>query len=463
MALRYGEALEGSSKARLSRFFPESHSLPILNTPEPKLTMRLRDLIPLLLIAAGCNQTNRQPVAYVGATLIDGTGNPPIPNVVMVVDEGRISAVGSATDVQIPREATEVDITGRYVIPGLVNAHGHVGDTKGLQTGQYSESNVLEQLNLYARYGITTVVSLGDDGEASIRIRDAQSVATLDRARLFVAGEVVTGETPEQAIDIVDANAAMGFDFIKFRVDDNLGTTSKLQPEVYRAILARAHDLDLLTAAHVYYLDDTKDLVRAGVQLVAHSVRDRPVDDELITMMRDASVCYCATLMREVSTFVYESEPAFFADPFFLSEADADVTAALMDLAHQEAVRQDLAAQQYKVGLTTAKRNLAQLAAAGIRIVMGTDTGPPGRFQGYFEHLELELMAEAGMSNEAIIKAATSDAATCMGLNEIGTLEVGNWADFIVLEADPTADIKNTRSIEDVYIAGNRLQRVAGS
>jgi imidazolonepropionase-like amidohydrolase len=448
---------------QLSCVFPESHSLPILNTPKPKLTMRLRDLIPLLLIAAGCNQTDRQPVAYVGATLIDGTDNHPIPNAVMVVDEGRISAVGSATDVEIPRGATEVDFAGRYVIPGLVNAHGHVGDTKGLQTGQYSESNVLEQLSLYARYGITTVVSLGDDREASIRIRDAQSVATLDRARLFVAGEVVTGETPEQAIAIVESDAGLGVDFIKFRVDDNLGTTSKMQPDVYRAILTRAADLGLPTAVHVYYLDDTKDLVRAGVDFVAHSVRDRPVDDELITLLREAGVCYCATLMREVSTFVYESEPAFFVDPFFLSEADANVIATLSDPAHQESVRQNRAAQQYKMGVERAKRNLAQLAAGGVRIAMGTDTGPPGRFQGYFEHLELELMAEAGMSNEAIIRSATGDAAACMGLNGIGTLEVGSWADFIVLEADPIADIKNTRSIGDVYVAGNRLQRVAGS
>ncbi len=421
--------------------------------------MRSRHLLPLLVIGAACTQPDRLAVAYVGATIIDGTGSVPIPNAVMVVEGGRVSAVGPTGEVEIPTGAIEVDIAGRYVIPGLVNAHGHVGDTKGLQSGQYSEANVLDHLNLYARYGITTVVSLGNDREASVRLRDVQAVPTLERARLFVAGAVVTGETADEVVEVVQSNADLGVDFIKFRVDDNLGTAPKMQPEVYRAIIDQADDRGIPVATHVYYLDDTKDLVRSGIDFVAHSIRDQPVDDELATLLRDADACYCATLTREVSTFVYESEPTFFEDPFFLAEADADMIAVLREPARQESVRQNRAAQMYKAGLEQAKSNLAALAERGVRIAMGTDTGPPGRFQGYFEHLELELMAEAGMGNEAIIRAATGDAAACMGLNEVGTLEVGNWADFIVLTANPLEDIKNTRTIQTVYIAGNRIDR----
>lgn len=402
-------------------------------------------------------------MAYVGATLIDGTASPPVSNAVIIVEAGRISAVGTAQQVEIPNTATRVDISGRYVIPGLINAHGHVGDTKGLQSGQYSEANVLDQLRLYARYGITTVASLGDDREAGVRVRDAQAVTSLNRARLFVAGTVVTGETPDEAVAVVESNAAMGVDFIKFRVDDNLGTTSKMKPEVYRAIIAKADELGIPVATHVYYLDDTKDLVRSGIDFVAHSVRDQPVDDELVTLLREAGACYCPTLTRELSTFVYESEPEFFSDPFFLAEADPDVLTALLDPSRQERVRQDRAAQQYKAALEQAKRNLLTVAEGGVRIAMGTDTGPPARFQGYFEHLEMAMMAEAGMSSAAIIRAATGDAASCLGLSNIGTLRVGNWADFIVLGADPMTDIRNTRSIEDVYIAGNRVQREEAS
>jgi imidazolonepropionase-like amidohydrolase len=421
--------------------------------------MNSRLLVLLLVLSAGCAEANDDIVAYIGATLIDGTGAAAISDAVLVVDAGLVTNVGSAAVVRIPRGATEVDVSGRFIMPGLIDAHAHVGDTRGLESGHYSEANVLEQLHLFARYGITTVVSLGDDREAGIHIREAQAVPSLDRARLFVAGAVVTGDTPEEAVSVAEANAQMGVDFIKFRVDDNLGTVEKMPPEVYEAVIAKAAELGLPVAAHVYYLEDTKDLLRAGIDFVGHSIRDLPVDAEIVAMLRESDVCYCATLMREVSTFVYESEPEFFHDPFFLAEVDSSIIGALLDPVRQESVRRNHAAQQYKAALDVAKRNLGLLSAGAVRIAMGTDAGPPGRFQGYFEHLELEMMAEAGMSNADIIRASTGEAAACMGLEDIGTLEVGNWADFLVLGADPLEDIKNTRSIEQVYIAGNLVHR----
>ena len=414
--------------------------------------------VPFVL-TIGCTDAADNIVAYVGATLIDGTGAPPIADAALVVEDGMISGVGAAREVQIPSGATQVDVSGKFIMPGLVDAHVHVGDTRGLESGHYSEENVLAQLRLLARYGVTTVISLGDDREAGVRVRDTQAVSSLDRARLFVAGTVVTGNTPEEAVAIVDANANMDVDYIKFRVDDNLGTVEKMRPEVYRAVIARAKELGLPVAAHVYYLEDAKNLLRAGIDFVGHSIRDLPVDAEIMDLMLTSDACYCPTLMREVSTYVYESEPDFFSDPFFLAEADPAVIAQLRDPARQEAVRQSSAAQQYKAALEVAKHNLGLLVAGGVRIAMGTDAGPPSRFHGYFEHLELELMAEAGMSNADIIRASTGEAAACQGLDYIGTLEVDSWADFLVLEADPLADIKNTRSIEQVYIAGNLVGR----
>lgn len=421
--------------------------------------MKNKLFVVSLAAAVGCADSGSETIAYVGATLIDGTGAAPIADAVLLVEGGRVAGVGSAEAVQIPRGATEVDVSGKFIMPGLIDAHAHVGDTRGLEPGHYSEENVLDQLGLLARYGVTTVVSLGDDREAGIRVRDAQEVPALDRARLFVAGTVVTGETPEEAVAIVESNAEMGVDFMKFRVDDNLGTVEKMAPAVYRAVIAKASELGFPVAAHVYYLDDTKDLLRSGIDFVGHSVRDRPVDSEFIEMMREAGVCYCATLMREVSTYVYESEPDFFSDPFFLAEFDSSVIEPLLDPARQQSVRESQSAQQYKAALNVAKQNLGLLSAGGVRIAMGTDAGPPGRFHGYFEHLELELMAEAGMSSAEILRAATGDAAACMGLDYIGTLEPGTWADFLVLGADPLEDIRNTRSIEQVYIAGNLVER----
>lgn len=398
--------------------------------------------------------------AFVGATLIDGTGAAPIARAALVVRRGKIEAVGPADAVAIPEGAERIELAGRTILPGLVNAHGHVGDTVGLESGPelYTEDNVRRQLARYARYGVTTVNSLGGDREAGFHLRGEQGGEDLDRARLYVAGPAIDAATPDAARAAVDAVADLNPDFIKIRVDDNLGTTPKMAPDVYRAVIDQAHRRQLRVAAHVYYLDDAKALLRAGVDLVAHSVRDRAVDAEIIDLLKARDVCVSPTLMREVSTFVYESRPAFFDDVFFTHEADPEVVRRLEDPARQAGVRASGAAQQYKRARETARRNVKALAEAGVRIAMGTDTGPPARFQGYFEHLELGELVAAGLSPMQAIVAATGDAARCLGLgDELGTLEPGLAADFLVLERSPLDDIANTRSLGSVWIAGNRV------
>jgi len=398
--------------------------------------------------------------AFVGATVIDGTGAAPIAQAVLIVRRGKIEAVGPAGAVAVPADAERVDVTGRTILPGLVNAHGHVGDTLGLASGPelYTEDNVRRQLARYARYGVTTVNSLGGDREAGFELRAAQGGEDLDRARLYVAGPAIDAATPDAARAAVDVVADLNPDFIKIRVDDNLGTGRKMAPEVYRAVIDQAHRRQLRVAVHLYYLDDAKAVLRAGADLVAHSVRDKAVDAEIVDLLKARDVCVSPTLMREVSTFVYESRPAFFDDPFFTREADPDVVRQLEDPERQAGVRSSRAAQQYKRSLETARRNLKALAEAGVRIAMGTDTGPPARFQGYFEHLELGEMVAAGLSPMQAIVAATGDAARCLGLGDrLGTLRPGLAADFLVLARSPLDDIANTHSLESVWIAGNRV------
>ncbi|MFQ5675591.1 MAG: amidohydrolase family protein [bacterium] len=394
---------------------------------------------------------------FIGARIIDGTGSAPIENGVLLVNAGKIVAIGPAANVRIPKEAERIDVRGKFIMPGIINTHGHVGDVRGLEGGHYSEENVLRQLRLYARYGVTTVNSLGGDREAGARLRTAQSSPDLDRARLLVAGQVITGDTPEQVKHMIDQNASLQVDFIKIRVDDNFGTTKKMPLQIYKTIIDYAHQKDLKVAAHLFYLDDAKSLLKSGVDLVAHSVRDREVDDELIQLLKERDIGYCPTLVREVSVFVYENEPDFFNDPFFLKEADADVLKQLKNPDRQKRIRTNANAQKTKKALEIALVNLKKLSDAGVRIAFGTDSGPPARFQGYFEHLELELMAKAGLTPMQIIAAATRDAASSLGLTHLGTLEPGKWADFIVLGEDPLEDIKNSRSIESVWIAGNRV------
>jgi imidazolonepropionase-like amidohydrolase len=403
-------------------------------------------ILPIAL-AAGAAAQSARVVAFTGMRLIDGTEAAPVANATLVVSDGRIVAAGPADRVTIPPGAERVRLDGSVVIPGLINAHGHVNDAA-------------RDLGVYAAYGVTTVFSLGGESDAVFAARAGQATPALDRSRVFVAGPVLTPGSPAEARAQVAGVAARHVDFVKIRVDDNLGTTEKMAPEVYRAVIAEAHRLGVRVAAHVFYLADAKALVAAGVDFIAHSVRDADVDAELIAALKASGVCVSPTLMREVSTFVYESTPAFFADPLFAAHANAEWVATLSEPARQQAVRSSASAQRYKAGLDVAKRNVKALSDAGIPIAMGTDTGPTGRFQGYFELMELELMVDAGLSPGQALAAATRDAARCMGVDgDLGTLEPGKWADFVVLDGDPLVDVANVRRIAAVYTAGNRVAR----
>jgi imidazolonepropionase-like amidohydrolase len=432
------------------------------------LGQRFIVILGLIMATAGCSATE-EPVeitpglqAFVGAQIIDGTGGAPIADGVLVVRDGRIEAVGAGDTVAVPADAEQIDVTGRTIIPGLINAHGHVNNVRGLDQVDYTEEQVESQLALYARYGVTTVFSLGGDGPEGVIVRDRQrNDSELDHARFYLSGNIPTGPTPEEAVEQATAAAEMGADILKIRVDDNLGATAKMTPETYQAVINTAHDRNLRLAAHLYYLADAKGLLEAGADLLAHSVRDVEVDDELIALLRDSGVCYCPTLMREVSTYVYESRPEWFDDPFFTKEVDPAVITALESPERQESAQNSESAQTYKAQLDVAKRNLKTLSDAGIPIAMGTDTGPAARFQGYFEHGELALMVEAGLTPMQAIVASTSDAARCMEVDtDLGSLETGKWADFLVLGANPLDDIANTKSLESVYIGGNAVPGV---
>ncbi len=398
--------------------------------------------------------------AFTGARVIDGTTGAPIDNATIVVRDGRIVTIGPAPRVTIPAGANRTVLAGRTIIPGLINTHGHVGDTEGLDADRYSADNVMRDLRTYAAYGVTSVVSLGGDRQPSFAARDSQRTSALARSRIWVAGPVVEPNSPEEARKLVADDAAMKVDVVKIRVDDTLGTTKKMAPDIYRAVIDEAHKRGLRVAVHVFYLADAKGVMDAGADFIAHSIRDAEVDAPLVAALKARGICVSPTLMREVSTFVYETTPPFFSDPLFLAHADKAAVAALRQPASQAAMRASPSAQRYKTALEVASRNLKKLSDAGVTIAMGTDTGPPGRFQGYFELMELELMVKAGLTPRQALAAATRDGARCMKIDtEVGTLQAGKWADFVALTADPLADIANTRKIDSVWIAGNRVVR----
>ena len=153
--------------------------------------------------------------------------------------------------------------------------------------------------------------------------------------------------------------------------------------------------------------------------------------------------------------FVYASILEFVYDPFFVRGVSPAVIQTLKSAQYQKSITADPHFDKYRGFFETAKKNLKALADSGVRYGFGTDTGPPGRFPGYFEQWELELMTQAGLTPMQAIAAATGNAAQFLGTKDLGTLEAGKWADLIVLDRSPLQDIRNTRAIHAVYIAGN--------
>lgn len=421
--------------------------------------LKTKTFIPALLFGLlSLNvQANEGSIAFVGATLIDGTQAAPLEDATIVITDGRIRTVGPSSAVQVPQGAEIINVSGKTIMPGIINAHAHVGGTLGLETGHYNTENLVRQLRLYARYGVTTINSLGGDENESFALRNGQFDEDLNRSRLFVAGSVVTGSTEAAIRAEVNKNADSGANFIKVRVDDNLGRSAKMSPPLISALIDQAHQRRLPVAVHLFYLDDAKYILNAGANFIAHSIRDEAVDSELIDLIKANDACYVPTLTREVSTFIYESEPAFFSDPFFLKEVEEGVLAQLRTPERQSQMRNSASAQAYKAGLEVAMANLTALNASGVKIAMGTDTGPPARFQGYFSHMEMQMMVDAGMSPLDAIRASTGVAADCINVGDVGTLEPGKWGDLVVLGANPAEDIANTKTVEGVWIAGNRV------
>lgn len=420
----------------------------------------MHKLLVCLLAAAGAaaavaGQSPSSTVILVGARLIDGTGAPPIVNAALVVTGGRVERVGPAAAVEIPSGAVRIDVAGRTIIPGLINAHGHLNH--GDQSLPLSDQ-ILQQLRLYPRFGVTSVCALGDDGMESVRVQRANVPGPLDRARLYAAGARVGAETAEEARRIIAERQAQGVHFIKTGLN---GNANDMTPDVYGALIDEAHRRKLGVAAHLLNLDDARALVTAGLDVIAHSIRDRDVDAALVAALTRRNVGYIPTLTRDLSVFQYTEAPDYLTDPFFLRGASlfAPQVERVTDPALHARTQVSPAARNARVALEQAMKNLKRLSDGGVAIAMGTDSGTGlGRWQGYFEHVEMELMVAAGMTPMQTLVAATGSAARVMRIDdELGSLQPGKRADFVVLTADPLVDIRNTRTIESVWIDGRRF------
>jgi len=285
---------------------------------------------------------NNATVALTGARVIDGTGQPAIEQATIIVAGGKIQEVGPAASVKVPAGATRVDVAGKTIVPGLINAHGHVDAAR--ESTMSVRDQLLAQLRMYAEYGVTTAYSLGSgptDAQEGLTLRDQQEQGPLDRPRLYSAGLVIADKTPDEARKNVDRHVDQKVDIIKIRVDGEDSNPNKMTPDVYRAVIDEAHKRGMRVAAHMYYLKDARLLVEAGADILAHSIRDQDVPAAFIAELKKKNIGYIPTLTRDLSVFVYESTPAFFAEPFFQRGQSlyGKQVAQLKDPAAQEKVR----------------------------------------------------------------------------------------------------------------------------
>ena len=404
-------------------------------------------------------------VAFTGATVIDGTGAAPIAGATIVVSDGRIQAVGR--NMTVPAGATRVDMTGKFITPGLVNAHGHL---QADSSKRPARDRLTAQLRMYADYGITTVQVLGlplDDVPDGIKLRDESrpgAGGSLDRARVLIAAASLRNlKTEQEARDWANKYADLKVDIIKMHIT---GSPMDMTPAVYGALIDQAHKRGIRAAAHMLYLKDAKGLLDQGIDVLAHSIRDQPVDQSTIAAIKARDVEYIPTLTRDIAQFIYEGTPPYFADAFFTRHIPNSYYGAemakLKDPANQEKIKKDQTAQTTKTWLAQGRKNLKTLSDAGVTIALGTDTGTnEGQWQGYFEHVELEEMVKSGLTPMQALVAATGGAAKAANVQQqLGTIAAGKQADLLVLNANPLTDIRNTRQIQSVWIAGRRLASV---
>ena len=414
-------------------------------------------------------------------TLIDGRGGPAAPNSALVATDGRITWVGAASELKAPQGAAVQDLSGKFVMPGLVDLHTHVSNSDVVMQDPvrfFTREGVTRDLQLYASYGTTTVASLGTDQKPLVyEVRAEQRNGRPTMARIFTAGRGFTVKegfptnkgnvpgipyepsTPAEAAAQMEELAADRPDVVKIWVDDRFGDFKKTPIDISKPIIDVAHKHGIKVIAHVFYLNDAKQLAAAGLDAFGHSVRDRAVDDELIQLIKKHGTWVIPTLYREWATFMFEEPNQFLNDPFFARGLDARQREVLSSPEYHKALTSDKYFSRYPGILKTAMENLKRLADAGVPIGYGTDSGVLTRFEGFGEHMELELMVQAGMTPSQVITAATKNSAEFLGQqSNLGTLEQGKWADLIVLAANPLENIRNSRQIDAVYIAGNKVQ-----
>jgi imidazolonepropionase-like amidohydrolase len=454
-----------------------------------KISWRSRAFALLCLAVASLSSAQPQqsgPIVIQGATLINGTGGTSIRNSAIVIDSGRIVDVGARNDVRVPKNAQMVDARGKWIIPGLIDAHVHFSQSGGIYTRpdivdlrkwrpyEMEISWMKERLPFtFERYlasGVTGAVDCGGP-MWNFELRDIAS-RTKKAPRLAVAGpligtyaspaasptdpDVVKPNSPAEARDLVRRQLEHKPDLIKLLWERHPGDNLGQQTQIMSAAIDESKSHGVRVAVHATELDTAKAALNAGADILVHSVTDRLVDTEFINLVTSKNIPYITTLAVEEGYYmVFAQQPALTDIEQKLGDPEVIKTWSELGKIPPSEIPGGMPRMPAQPKRPVSYENLMLLETAGARIVVGTDAGNIGTLHGPAIHHEMELMVAAGLRPMDVIVAATKNSAAVMGREaDLGTLQKGKLADLVILDGDPLVDIKNTRKIFKVMKAG---------
>ncbi len=399
-------------------------------------------------------------IALVGGSIVDLEGGPPLHDAVVLIEGERIAAIGSSRDIAIHPGTPVVNVTGTFLIPGLMNMHVHLGlalpGKMAQETANETEGERALRVAANAREslsaGVTTIRSPGNSwppkfpGHEDIALKKAIAKGQAVGPRIFSAGEalVITGghgsapgetynDGPDELIKAARREISAGASWVKIMISGGIATQggdlsqALMTPEEIRAVVNAAHRFGAKVAAHSGSAAATNIAVEAGVDSIEHGYfLDRPT----LKRMAEAGTWYVPTMVV--------SQPA--TKPFFEKIGSPPWYLDRLDSVGKE---------HWKV--------LQMAIEEGVNIALGTDQMPAEPNDGTTSTArEAQYYVEAGMTPLQALRSATIETARMLGAEaDIGSLEVGKYADIVALAEDPTRDIKALRDIQLVMKGGH--------